>query len=96
MARPVITGSFFRRRSFYAAWLPIGGLSLVTLGIGVAATPRLGSRSSPVPYRGHNPAAAGLWIVNNSNTPPTGGTSAGPTSSPSTALPERERYTPIR
>ena len=35
VARPVITGSLFRRRSFYAAWLPIGGLSLVGLGIGV-------------------------------------------------------------
>jgi hypothetical protein len=34
VARPVITGSLFRRRSFYAAWLPIGGLSLVGLGIG--------------------------------------------------------------
>ena len=32
--RPVNTGSLLRRRSFYAAWLPIGGLSLVGLGIG--------------------------------------------------------------
>jgi hypothetical protein len=30
----VTTGSLFRRGSFYAAWLPIGGLSLVGLGIG--------------------------------------------------------------
>jgi hypothetical protein len=34
VARPVTTGSVFRRGSFYAAWLPIGGLSLVGLGIG--------------------------------------------------------------
>ena len=34
VARPVNTGSLLRRRSFYAAWLPIGGLSLVGLGIG--------------------------------------------------------------
>jgi len=35
VARPVTTGSLFRRGWFYAAWLPIGGLSLVGLGIGV-------------------------------------------------------------
>ena len=35
VARPVTTGSLFRRGSFYAAWLPIGGLTLVGLGIGV-------------------------------------------------------------
>ena len=34
VARPVTTGSLLRRGSFYAAWLPIGGLSLVALGIG--------------------------------------------------------------
>jgi hypothetical protein len=34
VARPVTTGSLLRRGSFYAAWLPIGGLSLVGLGIG--------------------------------------------------------------
>jgi hypothetical protein len=34
VARPATTGSLFRRGSFYAAWLPIGGLSLVGLGIG--------------------------------------------------------------
>jgi hypothetical protein len=34
VARPVNTGSLLRRGSFYAAWLPIGGLSLVGLGIG--------------------------------------------------------------
>jgi Beta-propeller repeat/Domain of unknown function DUF11 len=34
VARPVTTGSVFRRSSFYAGWLPIAGLSLVSLGIG--------------------------------------------------------------
>ncbi len=32
--RPVNSGSLFRHRAFYAAWLPIGGLSLVGLGMG--------------------------------------------------------------
>jgi hypothetical protein len=31
----VTTSGVFRRGSFYAAWLPIAGLSLVSLGIGV-------------------------------------------------------------
>jgi Beta-propeller repeat len=35
VARPVNTGSLLRRGSFYAAWLPIGGLTLAGLGIGV-------------------------------------------------------------
>ena len=35
VARPVTTSGVFRRGSFYAAWLPIAGLSLVSLGIGV-------------------------------------------------------------
>jgi hypothetical protein len=34
VARPVTTGSLFHRGVFYATWLPIGGLSLVGLGIG--------------------------------------------------------------
>jgi len=34
VARPVNTGSLLRRGSFYVTWLPIGGLSLVGLGIG--------------------------------------------------------------
>jgi hypothetical protein len=34
VARPVATGSLFRRTSFYATWLPIGGLSLAGLGVG--------------------------------------------------------------
>ena len=32
--RPVPVGNLLRRGSFYATWLPIGGLSLVGLGIG--------------------------------------------------------------
>jgi Domain of unknown function DUF11/Beta-propeller repeat len=32
--RPINSGSLLRHRTFYAAWLPIGGLSLVGLGIG--------------------------------------------------------------
>jgi hypothetical protein len=34
VARPVVTGTLLRRASFYAAWLPIGGLSIVGLGLG--------------------------------------------------------------
>jgi hypothetical protein len=34
VARPTTTGSLLRRGAFYATWLPIGGLSLVGLGIG--------------------------------------------------------------
>ncbi len=36
VARPVSTSSLFRPGSFYATWLPIGGLSLVGLGIGAS------------------------------------------------------------
>jgi len=38
--RPVTTGSLFRRGSLYAAWLPIGGLSLIGLGIGAGSKRR--------------------------------------------------------
>lgn len=36
VARPVVVGSLFRRGSgsFYATWIPIGGLSLLGLGVG--------------------------------------------------------------
>jgi len=34
VARPVNSGSLLRRKAFYAAWLPIGGLSFLGLGIG--------------------------------------------------------------
>jgi uncharacterized repeat protein (TIGR01451 family) len=33
-ARPVTTGSLLRGHSLYAAWLPVGGLSLLGLGLG--------------------------------------------------------------
>jgi hypothetical protein len=36
VARPVVTGTLLRRGAFYAAWLPIGGLSLVGLGLGAS------------------------------------------------------------
>ncbi len=36
VARPITTGSLLRHGSFYATWLPIGGLSLAGLGIGVS------------------------------------------------------------
>jgi len=36
VARPVPVASLFRSGSFYAAWLPIGGLSLVGLGLGAS------------------------------------------------------------
>jgi Domain of unknown function DUF11/Beta-propeller repeat len=36
VARPVPVASLYRRGSFYAAWLPIGGLSLVGLGLGAS------------------------------------------------------------
>ena len=34
--RPINTGSLLRRGSFYAAWLPIGGMSLLGLGVGAS------------------------------------------------------------
>jgi hypothetical protein len=36
VARPVNTGRLLRRGTFYATWLPIGGLSLAGFGIGVS------------------------------------------------------------
>ncbi|MGO9274344.1 MAG: SBBP repeat-containing protein [Terriglobia bacterium] len=77
--RPVITGSLFRRGSFYAAWLPIGGLSLVGLGIGVGRKRRrwlvgavLGLIAGIILLQ------PGCGSSSNSNTPATaGGTLAG-------------------
>ena len=34
VARPITTGSLLRSRTFYATWLPIGGLSIIGLGLG--------------------------------------------------------------
>ncbi len=36
VARPITTGGLFRRTSLYAAWLPIGGLSLIGFGVGAS------------------------------------------------------------
>jgi hypothetical protein len=38
--RPVTTGRLLRHGLFYAVWLPIGGLSLVSLGIGASSKRR--------------------------------------------------------
>ena len=35
-ARPVTTGSLLRGRALYATWLPVGGLSLLGLGVGAS------------------------------------------------------------
>jgi hypothetical protein len=35
-ARPVTTGSLFRRRALSATWLPVSGLSLLGLGVGAS------------------------------------------------------------
>ncbi|HWZ83823.1 MAG TPA: SBBP repeat-containing protein [Terriglobales bacterium] len=39
-ARPVTTGSLFRGGPLYATWLPVGGLSLLGLGVGAGVTRR--------------------------------------------------------
>jgi uncharacterized repeat protein (TIGR01451 family) len=39
-ARPVTTGSLFRGHMFFAAWLPVGGLSLLGLGVGASGKRR--------------------------------------------------------
>ena len=79
VARPVIIGGLFRRGSFYAAWLPIGGLSLVGLGIGVRRKRRrwlVGAVLCLI--AGISLLQPGCGSSNNSNTPPTaGGTLAG-------------------
>jgi hypothetical protein len=41
VARPVNSGSLLRRGAFYAAWLPIGGVSLIGLGIAAGRKRRL-------------------------------------------------------
>jgi len=79
VARPVITGSLFRRGSFYAAWLPIGGLSLVGLGIGVRRKRRRWLVGAVVCLiAGIILLQPGCGSSNTSNTPPpAGGTLAG-------------------
>jgi hypothetical protein len=39
-ARPVTTGGLLQRHLFYAMWLPIGGLSLLGLGVGAGCKRR--------------------------------------------------------
>ena len=79
VARPVIIGGLFRRGSFYAAWLPIGGLSLVGLGIGVRRKRRrwlVGAVLCLI--AGIILLQPGCGSSSTSNTPPTaGGTLAG-------------------
>ena len=78
VARPVTTGAWFRRGPFYATWLPIGGLSLVGLGIGASRKRRrwlagalLGLVASLILLQ---PACSS----SSSPTSPSGGTQAGP------------------
>jgi len=40
VARPISTGSMLRRRPFYAAWLPVAGLSLIGLGLAASSKRR--------------------------------------------------------
>ncbi len=40
VVRPITTGSLLHRGSFYAAWLPLGGLSLIGLGFGSSSRRR--------------------------------------------------------
>jgi hypothetical protein len=77
VARPVTTGSLLHRGSFYAAWLPIGGLSLAGLGLGVGRKRRrwlLGAVLGMI---------AGIVLLqvgcgsSSSSTTQTGGTAAG-------------------
>ena len=77
VARPVTTGNLLRHGSPYAAWLPIGGLSLVGLGIGAGRKRRrwlLGVVLGLI---------AGAMLLqsgcgsSSSNTTPSGGTQAG-------------------
>jgi len=77
--RPVITGGLFRRGSFYAVWLPIGGLSLVGLGIGVRRKRRRWLVGAVLCLMaGIILLQPGCGSKNTSNTPPTsGGTLAG-------------------
>ena len=76
-ARPVVTGGLFRGRSIFATWLPVGGLSLLGLGVGAGKRRRrwiLGVLLGLI---------AGIVLLqpacgsSGSNTTPTGGTPAG-------------------
>jgi uncharacterized repeat protein (TIGR01451 family) len=76
-ARPVTTGSLLRGGSLYASWLPVGGLSLLGLGLGAGFKRRrwiagtlLGLLTALIVLQ----AACGK---SSSRTPPSGGTPAG-------------------
>lgn len=76
-ARPVTTGSLLRGGSLYASWLPVGGLSLLGLGLGAGFKRRrwlagtlLGLITALIVLQ----AACGK---SSSSTPPSGGTPAG-------------------
>jgi len=76
-ARPVVTGGLFHLRSIFATWLPVGGLSL--LGLGVSA----GRRKRRWILGGLLGLIAGIVLLqpacgSSGSTPaPTGGTPAG-------------------
>ncbi|MBZ5665173.1 MAG: SBBP repeat-containing protein [Acidobacteriia bacterium] len=77
VARPVTTGSLLRRNSFYATWLPIGGLSLVGLGLGASRRRRrwlVGAVLSAIAGAVLLQAGCGS---SSSSVSPTGGTAAG-------------------
>lgn len=76
-ARPVNTGSLFRGGPLFAAWLPIGGLSLLGLGVGAGFKRRRWLAGMLLGL------VAGLMLLqaacggSSSSTTPTGGTPAG-------------------
>jgi len=74
-ARPVTTGSLLRRH-FYATWLPVGGLSLLGLGVGASRKRRRWLAGALLGL------VAGIILLqpacgSSSSTTPTGGTPAG-------------------
>jgi hypothetical protein len=78
VARPVTTGSLFRRTSFYAAWLPIGGLSLVGLGIGASRKRRRVLACAALGLVGGLILLQPACGSSSNPTTTTGGTAAGP------------------
>lgn len=76
-ARPVTSGSLFHGGPLYAAWLPIGGLSLLGLGVGAGVKRRRWLAGTLLGL------LAGLILLqaacggSSSSTSPTGGTPAG-------------------
>ena len=76
-ARPVNTGSLLHRGPLYATWLPVGGLSLLGLGVGAGFRRRRWLAGTLLGL------VAGIILLqpacgsSNSTTPVTGGTAAG-------------------